>query len=230
MVEQRARDLELLDALEAHQGVSFEGDVWRIVRDERDPLQGYPAGARWDPGTFDVIYTSLAREGALEEIHFHLTRQPVFPSKIRSVLHRISVRTRRTLRLADIEAVEALGVSRETYASLTYARSQEIGDAAAFLGFDGILAPSARWTCRKSRDLHRSLPARRPYRHEDPSQSIGTIGGRPAPDFESSRPALASPRAHPILVHGTAASRSRRAAIRPRFEEDFSPSQPLAAM
>jgi len=148
LVERRARDPDLLDALEAHGGVSFEGDVWRIVRDERDPLQGYPAGARWDPGTFDVIYTSLAREGALEEIHFHLTRQPVFPSKIRSVLHRLTVRTRRTLRLADIAAVEALGVSRETYSSLSYARSQEIGDAAAFLGFDGILAPSARWQCQ----------------------------------------------------------------------------------
>jgi RES domain-containing protein len=148
LVERRARDLELLDALEAYEGVSYEGEVWRIVRDERDPLQGYPAGARWDPGTFDVIYTSLAREGALEEIHFHLTRQPVFPSKIRSVLHRISVRTKRTLRLADLEAVEALGISRDTYAGLTYARSQEIGDAAAFLGFDGILAPSARWHCQ----------------------------------------------------------------------------------
>lgn len=148
MVERRARDPDLLDALDAHRGVSFEGDVWRIVRDERDPLEGYPAGARWDPGTFDVIYTSLAREGALEEIHFHLTRQPVFPSKIRSVLHRLAVRTKRTLRLADIAAVEALGVSRETYASLSYARSQEIGDAAAFLGFDGILAPSARWQCQ----------------------------------------------------------------------------------
>lgn len=144
----RARDVELLDALEAHEGVSFEGDVWRIVRDERDPLQGYPAGARWDPGTFDVIYTSLAREGALEEIHFHLTRQPVFPSKIRSVLHRIAVRTQHTLRLADLETVEALGVSRDSFASLNYARSQEIGDAASFLGFDGILAPSARWNCQ----------------------------------------------------------------------------------
>ena len=29
-----------------------------------------------------------------------------------------------------------------------YQRTQEIGDAAAFLGFDGILAPSARWPCQ----------------------------------------------------------------------------------
>jgi RES domain-containing protein len=146
--ERRARDLDLLDLLDAHQGVAFEGDVWRIVREGRDALQGYPAAARWDPGTFDVLYTSVEREGALAEIYFHLTRQPVFPSKIRSVLHRIAVRTERTLRLADLAALEELGVSRENYASLSYDRTQEIGDAAAFLGFDGILAPSARWPCQ----------------------------------------------------------------------------------
>ena len=42
----------------------------------------------------------------------------------------------------------ALGVNRETYATLSYERCQEIGDAAQFLGFDGILAPSARWPCQ----------------------------------------------------------------------------------
>ncbi len=148
MSERRARDLALLDLIDAHEGVSFEGDVWRIVRQERDVLQGYPAGARWDPGTFDVLYTSLAREGAMAEIHYHLSRQPVFPSKFRPVLHRLAVRTRRTLRIADIEALEALGVSSAAYPTLSYERCQEIGDAAEFLGFDGILAPSARWPCQ----------------------------------------------------------------------------------
>lgn len=147
MTERRARDLELLDALDAHQGVAFEGPVWRIIRQGRDPLQGCPAGARWDPGTFDVIYTSLQREGSLAEIHFHLTRQPVFPSKLVSVLHRISVRTARTLRLADLDAVERLGVARDRYGEFDYDRTRAIGDAAAFLGFDGMLVPSARWEC-----------------------------------------------------------------------------------
>jgi RES domain-containing protein len=148
MAERRARDIELLDALDAHPGVSFEGDVWRIVRAERDVLEGSSTAARWDPGTFDVLYTSLAREGALEEMHFHLSRQPVFPSKMRSVLYRILVRTRRTLKLADLSAVAALGITPERYGDLSYQRSQEIGDAAFFLGFDGILAPSARWRCQ----------------------------------------------------------------------------------
>lgn len=148
MIDRRARDPDLLDALDMQTGVAFEGTVWRIVRDEWDVLQGYPAGARWDPGTFDVLYTSLAREGALEEIHFHLSRQPVFPSKIRSVLHRIAVSTRTPLKLADLAAVAELGVTVESYGDLSYSRTQEIGDAAAFLGFDGILAPSARWGCQ----------------------------------------------------------------------------------
>jgi len=147
VADRRARDPDLLDALDAHTGVSYEGEAWRIVREERNVLQGYAAGARWDPGTFDVLYMSLAREGALEEIYFHLSRQPVFPSKIRSVLHRIALRTRRTLRLADMSALADLGVPVETYGDLNYRRSQEIADAAAFLGFDGIIAPSARWRC-----------------------------------------------------------------------------------
>lgn len=148
MAERRARDLALLDALDALPRLPFDGAVWRIARRERDPLQGYPAGARWDPGSFDVLYTSLAREGALEEIHFHLSRQPVFPSKLQSILHRIAVRTTRTLELADLAALQALGVTTETFGDLNYRRCQEIGDAAQFLGFDGMLAPSARWPCQ----------------------------------------------------------------------------------
>ena len=148
MTERSARDLELLDALDAHEGISFQGEVWRIEREERNVLQGYPAAAGWDPGTFDVIYTSLERDGALAEIYFHLSRQPVFPSRIKSVLHCISVSTERTLRFADLAAVEALGVNAESFAGLDYRRTQEIGDAAQFLGFDGIIAPSARWPCQ----------------------------------------------------------------------------------
>ncbi len=147
MVDRRARDPELLDALDAHKGVSYEGRAWRVLREGRDALLGASAGARWDPGTFDVLYTSLAREGALEEIYFHLSRQPVFPSKVRFVLHCLDVRTQRTLRLADLAALSELGVDTASFGDLNYQRTQEIADAAAFLGFDGIMAPSARWDC-----------------------------------------------------------------------------------
>ena len=95
-----------------------------------------------------MIYTSLAREGSLAEIHFHLSRQPVFPSKLASLLHKITLRARRALVLADVSAVAALGVRADRYGELDYERTQAIGDAAYFLGFDGLIVPSARWDCQ----------------------------------------------------------------------------------
>jgi hypothetical protein len=145
-LDRNPRDLALLDALDACPREPFEGRAWRIVREGRDPLLGSPSAARWDPGTFDVLYTALAREGALSEIHFHLSRQPVFPSKIRFHLYELSVRLEGLLRLPDMVALERLGIERENYAELLYARTQEIGDAAQFLGFAGMIVPSARWS------------------------------------------------------------------------------------
>jgi RES domain-containing protein len=145
----KARDLELLDALESISPVAFEGEVSRILRDGRDPLQGYPAGARWDPpGGFDVLYTALDPDGARAEIFFHLNRAPVFPSHTTFLLHTIRVRTRKTLQLADTNALAALEVDVARSSELDYTRTQAIGDAAHFLGFDGQLVPSARWDGR----------------------------------------------------------------------------------
>jgi RES domain-containing protein len=143
----KARDLELLDALDALERISFEGTVWRAVREGRDPVQGHASAGRWDPGIFAVLYTALEPDGARAEIHFHLSRQPVFPSTMRWRLWEIVVRTRKTLRLADMRALARLGVEEARYAEVLYARTQEIGDAAHFLGFDGVLAPNARWPC-----------------------------------------------------------------------------------
>jgi hypothetical protein len=148
MSDRRARDLQLLDAIDAFKRVPFEGNVWRIVPDGRDPLQGYPAKARWDPGTFDVLYTSLEPQGSLAEIHFHLSRQPVFPSKLSLSLFKLEVRTSRILTIADMRDLENLGVTSEQYPQLLYDRTQSIGDAAYFLGFDGMTVPSARWNCQ----------------------------------------------------------------------------------
>jgi hypothetical protein len=51
------------------------------------------------------------------------------------------------LRLADMRALANLGVEEARYQEVLYGRTQEVGDAAFFLGFDGIIAPNARWPC-----------------------------------------------------------------------------------
>jgi len=143
----KPRDPALLDALGAFDRVRYTGETWRVVRDGRDPLQGSASGGRWDPTLFDVLYTSLASDGAVAEVHFHLSRQPVFPSKIKYGLHRIRVRTEKTLRLADLDGMIPLGVDPSRYREILYEPTQAVGDAAYFLGFDSIIAPNVRWSC-----------------------------------------------------------------------------------
>ena len=152
----KVRDNALIDALEASPAVEFEGAVWRVVRGDREPMRGSSPGGRWDDGTFDVLYTSDERDGALAEMHFHVMRgQPIFPSEMEFRLFELHVALRRALRLADIAALEAFGVEPTSYGSLEYRRSheeyprmQEIGEAAHFLDFDGLIVPSARWNCQ----------------------------------------------------------------------------------
>ncbi len=143
----RARDLKLLDALDELERVSVDDIVWRAIRSERDALLGYASGGRWGPATFDVLYTSFDPDGAVSELSFHLTRQPVFPSKVSFSLNEIAVKTKSTLKFADLRELKPFGVEEDSYTEILYERTQMIGDAAAFLGFDGIIAPNARWQC-----------------------------------------------------------------------------------
>ena len=151
MVKAR-RDNRLIDAIEAIDPVVFEGNVWRLVRDGRDPLICSASGGRWDDGTFDVLYTSVARSGALEEMRFHLMRgQPVMPSKVTYRMFEIELSLGRALQFLDLEALSRVGLNTETFGRLSYEekndeypRTQEIGEVAHFLDFDGLIVPSAR--------------------------------------------------------------------------------------
>ncbi len=148
MSGRRAHDDRLLDALSKITGVSFEGTVWRVVRKGRAVLdESRPAG-RWNPRHLSVLYTAMEAEGALAEMYFHLSRgQSVFPSRMEHVLHELNIRTNQTLNLADMAKLVELGVDETRYMEMLYPRTQEIADAAAFLGFDGIIAQSARYPC-----------------------------------------------------------------------------------
>lgn len=143
----KARDLQLLDAVDALNREPFEGRVWRVVREGRDPTAGIPSQSRWCNGQFDVLYTSKERDGAIAEINSLLSLQPVFPSKMRWDCYELKVRSTKTLRIADLQALQKLGVDIAAYQERRYDRTQAIADAAFFLGFDGLNVPSARWEC-----------------------------------------------------------------------------------
>jgi RES domain-containing protein len=141
----RIHDRAILDALDEMDPVPVDASVWRITRAGRDPIRGSAAYGRWSPGgTIEVLYTSLEREGALAEIGFRLSLEPVWPSRIQHEIHEIAAKTKRTLRLHDIPSLAVYGVDVSRYASFDYEATQALAAAAHFLDFDALLVPSAR--------------------------------------------------------------------------------------
>ena len=139
-------DPELLDHLDALPKETFGGKVFRGTRQSLDPLASSYSGGRWmRRDGAGVLYTSLAREGALAEISFHWGQLDPRPTKP-VMLHTLRVVAHRTLKLVRADLM-ALGVSESAYAGVNIPRTQEIGAAVEFLGCDGLIAPCARWNC-----------------------------------------------------------------------------------
>jgi RES domain-containing protein len=147
------RPQALLDAIEAETPINLAARLWRVVTEGRDPLQPGRAGGRWDDGTFDVLYTSSERNGALAEAWFHSTRgQPIPPSKPIKRIYEIEVELDRVLDLSGEGRLAALGVNMQSYGRLSYLQregeyptTQQIGEIAYFYEYEAIVVPNARW-------------------------------------------------------------------------------------
>ncbi len=141
-------DRILLDALDVA-GTPFAGTVWRIVRTGRDPLKGSTLNGRWSgSGEFSVLYTSCERDGALAEIGYRLSLEPVWPSRVEHTIHELAVECSKTLDLGDLPSLEKFGVNTEKYHAFDYSVTSKISAAASFLEFDAILVPCARFPCK----------------------------------------------------------------------------------
>ncbi|UIP08185.1 RES family NAD+ phosphorylase [Erythrobacter sp. SDW2] len=123
------------------------------MRSQYDPLRPSRSGGRWDDGSFDVLYTSNSKDGALAESWFHSTAgQPIPPTKgLSRELHEIDASLTNVLSLS-LDDLERAGIDREVYGRLSYVRknaeyptTQIIGEAAFFFGFEAIIVPNARW-------------------------------------------------------------------------------------
>jgi RES domain-containing protein len=147
------RPQALVDAIEAETAISFSEVVWRVVTDGFDVLRPGRSGGRWDDGSFDVLYTSSERDGALAESWFHASKgQPVIPSRIAKRIFKIEADLARVLDLSKAGKLEALGVNLATYGRLNYlsrtdeyTKLQQIAEAAHFYEYQAIIVPNARW-------------------------------------------------------------------------------------
>jgi hypothetical protein len=141
-------DRVILDALEALDPELFDGTVWRVTRKGKEPTRGAAADGRWSAsGEFEVLYTSLERDGALAEIGYRLSLEPVWPSRIEHELHAIRVEAERVLRFPDLPSLEPFGVDVARYRTFEYTATRALAAAAQFLEFDGLIVPNARYDC-----------------------------------------------------------------------------------
>jgi hypothetical protein len=129
----------------------FEGEVFRATGVSTDPLASSVIGGRWAPGVRDgadvpILYTSFARDGALAEVVSYLVQLTPVPRSRPLKVSRLGISTSKTLRLAR-SSLDGLGVDTAQYGKRDYVQTQSIGAAFAFLGLDGLIAPSARWSC-----------------------------------------------------------------------------------
>jgi RES domain-containing protein len=143
-------DQGLVDQLSVLAVERFDGEVFRVTGASADPLASSVNGGRWAPrgnGTdVPILYTSLKRDGALAEVVSYLAMLTPLPTSKPLKVSRLGVSTSQTLRLARV-TLERLGVDMTQYGVRDYRLTQNIGAALAFLGLDGLIAPSARWAC-----------------------------------------------------------------------------------
>ena len=144
-------DQELVDRLSSLPTERFDGEVFRATGTSTDPLAFTGNGGRWAPVARDgadvrVLYTSFDRDGALAEVVSYLVQLTPLPISRPLKVSRLRVSASKTLRLARV-SLEGLGVDMTRYGERDYEKTQAIGAALAFLGDDGLVAPSARRSC-----------------------------------------------------------------------------------
>jgi RES domain-containing protein len=144
-------DNELLDLLSELPRTPFKGIAYRATGMSVEPTAASISGGRWSPRPdkvfgVPVLYTSLLRDGALAEVSSFLASITPIPKSRLLKVTTMEIVVDASVRLTR-DDLTSLGVDMTQYGERDYARTQQIGAALAFLGVDGLIAPSARWRC-----------------------------------------------------------------------------------
>lgn len=100
-------------------------------------------GARWNPQDTEALYCSLDSLTASAEIDYLVSLQSVPITKPR-VTHELAVGLKRVADLSTDAALETVRLSIDLINTSGIDECRRIGAACAWLGFDGLLVPSAR--------------------------------------------------------------------------------------
>ena len=109
---------------------------------DTDPLRPNQRGARWNPPGVEALYCSLHALTAAAEVDFLVSLQSVPVSKRGSV--QLDVELTGVVDLSDLAPLASLGIERRELLAPSLDASRLIGHAVSWLGYAGLLVPSAR--------------------------------------------------------------------------------------
>lgn len=124
------------------------GEAFRHLAENRHPLSGAGArslGGRWNPPeSFATLYLALERETVVREFFRLAHRMGRAPDDfLPRSFYRYSFELSGLLDLREAEARATVGLTEASIASDDLGPCQAVGEAAHYLGREGVIAPSA---------------------------------------------------------------------------------------
>jgi RES domain-containing protein len=150
--------LEMLDTLQSAAMSAWQGIVYRHMFGSHPPARVNTEGARWNAPGLAAIYTSCERETALAEAEYYISLQPLRP-RAKRTLFTIRVSLHKVIDLTARDLLSRLGVTEDVLSGINQGPCRTIGAAVSWLGYDGMLVPSARRHAGTNLVIFQSDPA-----------------------------------------------------------------------
>lgn len=146
----RLIDERLIARVDKQGHTTWSGTAFRHTTPRRDPLSGAGArlnGGRWNPkDLFAALYLATPEAACMGELSRIAQSQGVSEAvllEVPRVLHRIEVAGAKVLDLQSEAQRSDVGLAESDISDSDWTICQQVGPAAWFLGFQGVIAPSA---------------------------------------------------------------------------------------
>ncbi|HEX3580537.1 MAG TPA: RES family NAD+ phosphorylase [Thermoanaerobaculia bacterium] len=133
----------MLDLLQAAEVSDWDGTVYRHMFGSQPPTRANTGGARWNEPNLAAIYTSCERETAVAEAEYYIALQPLRP-RAKRTLFTIRVSLKNVIDLTAADLIVQLGITNDVLGSIDHTACRTVGAAVNWLGYNGLLVPSAR--------------------------------------------------------------------------------------
>lgn len=141
-------DAELVQQIDGLTPVILELRLYRLMSGRYQPVSGEGAramGGRWNPPeSFPTLYLGSSVDTAVAEVQRGFAAQGRrLEEAVGLVIYEVDVQLSAVLDLREPAALDAVGLVPGDIAAPDRRRCQAVGDAAHFIGLEGVWAPSA---------------------------------------------------------------------------------------